>query len=277
MRERRWIVDTTLRDGEQRPGIALRPEDKIQLALLLDDINVHEIEVGIPNVDTEGIDYVKEIMKKKKNSYISVWSRVNEEDVIYSVSCCPDIIHIGTPVSYVQIYSKLKKNKVWMQKTLARCVDIAMNHGVKVTVGFEDSSRADVGFMIHTARLLKDMGVETIRIADTVGVLTPCRTRTMIEEILEHVDINIEMHAHNDLGMAIANSIEGAKAGAKLIDCALFGIGERSGNCNMWEFLHAAERTFDFGIQKKKVREVEKAFEKIAGGNWNEWENSSSF
>lgn len=253
MREKRYIVDTTLRDGEQRAGIALRPEDKVEIALLLDQLGVYEIEVGTPTIGVEGIKYIVDIKERKKHAKISVWSRVNVKDVIYSVSCAPDIIHIGVPVSYVQIYSKLKKNKTWVHKSICSCVEEAQKKGVDITVGFEDASRADVGFMIHTAKLLRSLGVTTIRLADTVGILSPSRARTIVHEILEHVDINLEMHAHNDLGMAIANSIEAAKAGVRFIDCTLLGIGERSGNCNLHDFVNATENIFDLGIEKNQI------------------------
>lgn len=261
MKEKRYIVDTTLRDGEQRPGIALRPQDKVKLALLLDELGVYEIEVGTPTIGVEGTKYIEEIKERRKQAKLSVWSRVNVEDVIYSVSCAPDLIHIGVPVSYVQIYNKLKKNKTWVHNSIRTCVKAAQNKGVEVTVGFEDASRADVGFMIHTAKLLKSLGVPTIRIADTVGVLSPARTNRIITEILQQVDICIEIHAHNDLGMAVANSIEAAKAGAKYVDCTLLGIGERTGNCNLYDFVNVGERIFDLGIPLSKISKAEKVLQ----------------
>ncbi len=263
MKEMRFIVDTTLRDGEQRPGIALRPKDKVKLALLLDQLGIYEIEVGTPTIGVEGVQYIEEIQAKKTQARISVWSRVNVKDVIYSVSCTPDIIHIGVPVSYVQIYNKLNKNKAWVLNSVRSCVEEALGRGVDVTVGFEDASRADVGFMIHTAKLLKDLGVNRIRIADTVGILTPVRAGSIVRDIREHVDIGIEFHAHNDLGMAIANSIEAAKEGVNYIDCTVLGIGERSGNCNMYQFLLAAERLYDFCIDRSKVHHVEEVLMNI--------------
>lgn len=261
--EKKKIVDTTLRDGEQSPGIAFTEKEKIEIATELDKIGVYEIEVGTPQMKVEGLDYIEKLKENCKNSKLSLWSRMKPEDVLVATSFKPDIIHIGTPVSYVQIYNKLKKNKSWVQKTIAECIEIAKSKGVEITVGFEDSSRADEGFIINLARFVKNIGADTIRIADTVGILTPKRAGSIIKSIKNEVDINIEFHAHNDLGMAIANSIESAKSGADLIDCTLLGIGERSGNCDLFNFLHSCDSIFDFGIDKKDVRAVENRFKHL--------------
>ena len=266
MKEIKYIVDTTLRDGEQSPGIALSTEDKIKIAKLLDDLGVYEIEAGVPCLSKMEEEGIVRIIENKKNAKISVWSRMNVEDVKKSIVCRPDIIHIGTPVSYVQIYSKLKKNKAWVTKNVLDCVQIAKREGIDITVGLEDASRSDIGFLLSLIKELKNAGVKTIRVADTVGVLTPNRTKEIVETIRSHCDIQIEMHIHNDLGMAVANSIIGAKAGADLIDCTLFGIGERTGNCNLYDFVHASESIFQFAMTKKQIRNVEKqVFQELQG------------
>ncbi len=257
MKELKYIVDTTLRDGEQSPGIALRREDKLKIVRLLDNIGVYEIEAGIPCLGQSESDCIGEIVSCARNSKISVWSRMNVEDVKRSLVCKPHILHIGTPVSYIQIYSKLKKNKAWVQKNILDCVDISLSQGIDVTVGLEDASRSDIGFILSLIKELKKSGVKVIRLADTVGVLTPGRTKEIVETIKAHTDIEVEMHVHNDLGMAVANSIIGAKAGAAYIDCTLFGIGERTGNCNFYDFIHASEDIFQFAMTKKQVRELE--------------------
>jgi homocitrate synthase NifV len=257
MKETKYIVDMTLRDGEQSPGIALRIEDKIKIAKLLDEIGVYEIEAGVPVLSDEEEEGIARIIENTINAKVSVWSRMNVNDEKRSLVCKPDIIHIGTPVSYIQIYSKLKKNKAWVLKNVLECVDAAKSQNIEVTVGLEDASRSDIGFMLSMIKELKNAGVNTIRVADTVGVLTPNRTQELIETMKSNTDIQIEMHVHNDLGMAVANSIIGAKAGADYIDCTLFGIGERTGNCNMYDFVHACESIFQFAMSKKQIRHVE--------------------
>ena len=258
MRENKYIVDTTLRDGEQSPGIALGVEDKLKIAKLLDELGVYEIEAGIPVLSYAEEECIARVIENKKNAKISVWSRMNVSDVKRSIRCKPDIIHIGMPVSYIQIYSKLKKNKSWVLKNILECVEVAKKEKVDVTVGFEDASRSDIGFMLSMIKELKNAGVKTIRIADTVGVLTPRRTKELVNTIKSNSDMQIEMHVHNDLGMAVANSIVGARAGAEFIDCTLFGIGERAGNCNFYDFVHACDSIFYFAMNNKQIRQVEK-------------------
>ncbi len=266
MKENKFIVDTTLRDGEQSPGIALCTEAKVKIAKLLDEIGVYEIEAGVPCISPAETDGIREIIENTKKAKISVWSRMNVNDVKYSIGCKPHIIHIGTPVSYIQIYNKLKKNKAWVQKNILECVSIAKSSGIEVTVGLEDASRSDIGFILSMIKELKKAGVNVIRLADTVGILTPNRTKEMVETIKAHSDVEIEMHVHNDLGMAVANSIVGAKAGAAYIDCTLFGIGERTGNCNFYDFVHASESIFQFAMNKKQIRNIEeKSYEELKG------------
>jgi homocitrate synthase NifV len=261
------IVDTTLRDGEQCPGVIFLPETKIELALALDGIGVYEIEAGIFDRKTEGREYLSEIMHQKRNSKISLWSRLNSQDVMEACRQKPDIIHMAVPVSYVQIYSKLNKNKAWVERQLIECIEIANNFHVQVTLGFEDSSRADIGFMIKLAVQAEKMGVKIIRLADTVGIFTPLRAGKLVKEIRSHSSITIEAHEHNDFGMAVANSLEMANMGAELIDCTILGIGERAGNCNMFHFIYACESLFDTGIDKKNVLKIEKVLLGIIGRN----------
>lgn len=248
MKPVKYIVDTTMRDGEQAPGIAMSKEQKLQIAKILDNRGIYQIEAGIPAVSAMEMETIRAIMEMRRNSKISVWNRLVLDDVKKSVDCAPDIIHISTPVSYVLIYSKLSKNKNWVLKNLVRCVDYARSRGFEVTVGFEDASRADITFMAYLAEQLKNMGVSRIRYADTVGILSPSRTYQAVREIIEYSGIEVELHTHNDLGMAVANTILGAKAGAKYLDTTITGLGERVGNCDFYKLVHAASGIFDMKL-----------------------------
>jgi homocitrate synthase NifV len=258
MKQKRKLVDTTLRDGEQSPGFALTMEQKIQVADILDKAGVDQIEAGIPAVGPYEQETIREIVRRKHNSKISVWCRMNKEEISIASSCGPDIVHIGVPVSYVQIYSKLHRNKNWLVKTMLSCVEHALSQNVEVTVGFEDASRADPTFLITLCEKLSLHGIKRIRFADTVGVLSPSRTFQAIHEFIRYTDMAIEIHAHNDLGMSVANSIAAAKAGALYIDTTIFGIGERSGNCSMSQFVRACEPLFSICPTRSAVREIEK-------------------
>jgi homocitrate synthase NifV len=262
MKPKRWIVDTTLRDGEQCPGIAFGPKDKVKLALQLDEIGIHEIEIGVFAKEQEGY-IIDKIMQHKKHAEISVWSRIIQDDIQYAMSLHPDRIHIGVPVSFIQIYGKLKKNKDWIKNQTEKCIDMLHKAGISITVGFEDSSRADIGFLKSMANFVYEKGVSTIRLADTVGAFMPSNSAAMVKELLSELPFMIETHEHNDLGMAIANTISMANAGALLLDCTLLGIGERAGNCNMYDLIYSTERLFDFGVDKNKVKMVEETLIEI--------------
>ncbi len=244
MKTERFIVDTTLRDGEQSAGYAMTKEQKVFIASLLDEAGVYQIEAGIPAMGRYEKNTLCEIVSNKKNSLVSVWNRLKKSDIRHSIDCRPDIIHLSVPVSYPHIYHKLRKNKTWLKNSMVECVDCALSAGYPVTVGFEDASRADPTFMLSLSDCLKKMGVDRVRFADTVGILTPARTFQMIQELMSLSGVEIEMHAHNDLGMAVANSIAAAKAGAKYIDTTILGIGERTGNCDFQKLIYAISPAF---------------------------------
>ncbi len=258
MKSKKYIVDTTLRDGEQSAGIAFNTKDKVKLAKLMDEIGIYQIEAGIPAIGKVEKEAIIKIMANRKNALISAWNRMNISDIQHSMECEPDIIHISAPVSYVQIYSKLRKNKQWLRHNLLDCVQYAIDKGYQVTVGFEDASRADISFIISLGVMLKEAGVSCIRYADTVGVLTPHNVSDVTKSISRYTDMDVEIHVHNDFGMAVANSLEAAKNGAKYIDCTFLGIGERAGNCDFVKFVKSSESIFDCGIDKKRALEVQK-------------------
>jgi homocitrate synthase NifV len=179
--------------------------------------------------------------------------------------CEADIIHISVPVSYAQIYKKLNKNKAWVMKNLYACIGQAQRYKSEIVIGFEDASRADMSFLISLAIILKELGIKQIRFADTVGVLTPMKCGELIKDFSSHTGIETEIHAHNDLGLAAANSIMAAKSGAMYIDTTIFGIGERAGNCDLRKLIHASDRFFDWGISALSAEILEQGYMSVMG------------
>jgi len=238
------IVDTTLRDGEQKAGIALKIEDKIEIAKILDSIGTYQIEAGIPSMGGEEKKSLQKIMELNLKSKVSAWNRMNIDDIKHSVECGVDIIHITVPSSDIHINSKLKKSRNWVIYNMKRCVSYAKENNFEVTLGFEDASRADLGFLVELSKTALEEGASRVRYADTVGILYPAKIYEEIKLIKEKVDIDIEIHAHNDFGMAIANSIAAVKAGSEYVDCTFGGIGERAGNCNYSDFAIASNIIF---------------------------------
>lgn len=236
------IVDTTLRDGEQKAGIALGVADKVSIAKMLDTLGIYQIEAGIPAMGGSEKKSILKIMDLNLKSRISVWNRMNIEDIKHSLECEPDIIHISVPVSDIQIKLKLGMDRSTLVEYMKKCICYALNKNSLVTVGMEDASRADFEFMLNVISTAKAEGIETIRYADTVGILYRQRIFKEIQEIRRQVGVNVDFHGHNDLGMAVANSISAAMAGARYIDCTIGGIGERAGNCSYYQFVYSAQK-----------------------------------
>ena len=239
------IVDTTLRDGEQKAGTAFSIDEKVEIAKYMDENNIYQIEAGIPVMGDLEKEAIKRIIGNRKNSLISTWNRMNIEDIKHSIDCKPDIIHISVPASNIQIYSNLCKDKLWVEKNLTECIYFAKDKGYEVTIGFEDASRADIGYLINLCEIVKSFDVKRIRYADTVGILMPSIAGEAVKTIIDNTGIEVEMHAHNDFGMAIPISLEAVKSGAKYVDCTLDGIGERAGNCNLQEFIRISDIFLD--------------------------------
>ncbi len=245
MKTKVWLTDTTLRDGEQRSGFALNADDKVKLAGLLDAAGYYQIEAGIPAMGRREKDTICRIMELRKNAKIAVWNRMKMEDVAHSCDCRPDVMHLSAPVSDIMISGLLRKDRRWVKKQLADCISYAKDKGYEVSVGFQDASRADIDFLRGLISQISALGVNMVRLADTVGILTPLKARYMAEALARETDIGIAVHTHNDLGMAAAVAAEAVKGGARFVDTTLFGIGERAGNCDAYTFAQLTEGYFD--------------------------------
>lgn len=259
------IVDTTLRDGEQCPGVAMTRQQKLDVAALLERLGVWQIEAGCPASGNYEMDTLCAIIGQRKHARIAAWNRMNVSDIKASFACRPDVIHIGIPVSYPLIYSNLNKNKTWVVNKATECVELIQDAGFEVSVGFLDASRADVTFMCTLAQTMQKLGVQMIRVADTVGVLTPSRTYELVKTLRSVSGVEIEMHTHNDLGMAVANSLTAAQAGAICIDTTILGVGERAGNCDFVDFIKIADRIFNLGFSVPAAYAAEKKAAGVLG------------
>lgn len=236
------IVDTTLRDGEQRSGIALCPSEKVQIVKMLDCLGIYQIEVGIPAMGGDEKKSIQKIMELDTKSRISTWSRMNINDIKESIECNPHLIHISIPSSDIQISHKLGKDRGYVLDNMRKCIAYAKDKGFEVTVGLEDASRADLDFLLELIKDAYSQGIKRIRYADTVGILYRKRIYEDVLKIRSHIkELDLEIHAHNDLGMAVSNSIAAVRGGACYVDCTIGGIGERAGNCDFLKFISSAK------------------------------------
>ncbi|MFZ5639294.1 MAG: homocitrate synthase [Bacillota bacterium] len=244
------IVDTTLRDGEQAAGIAFTPAEKVTIAKMLDQAEVPQMEVGIPAMGREEQRTVREIVDLGLKARLLTWNRLNLCDIKASIDCGIKFIHISAPVSDIHIQYKLRKNRAWVLENIKKAVRFARDSGSAVSVGAEDASRADFGFLVKVAEIVRQEGAERLRYADTLGILDPFTACERIKRLADATGLDIEIHAHNDFGMATANTIAAVRGGARFISTTVNGIGERAGNAPMEELIMVMKKLYnkDLGV-----------------------------
>lgn len=239
------INDTTLRDGEQAPYVAFNTKEKLDIALSLYESGVDELEVGIPAMGKRECEDIKEIMALDLPIQIMSWNRATMNDLEASLECGVNAVDLSIPVSDILIDVKFNGNKSKVLDNLAKVVTEAKKEGLYICIGGEDSSRADLGFIKEVMTLGRDLGANRFRYCDTVGILTPTKTYNTIKTLSDLNLLDIEMHMHNDFGMATANTISGFEAGASSANTTVIGLGERAGNASFEQLLMSLIHLFN--------------------------------
>ncbi|MEA1675912.1 homocitrate synthase [Nitrospirillum sp. BR 11163] len=233
------INDSTLRDGEQAPGVAFTVAEKVAIAHKLEAAGVDEIEAGIPAMGPAEIDAMAEVGAALGQAAAIAWCRMTEADVDAALRTGLKRVNLSVPVSDRQIRVKLQVSRQDIIPRIRRVVSYARDRGLAVAVGGEDSSRADMDFLLRVVAAVEEAGAHRFRFADTVGILDPFRTHEIFRQLCAETDLELEFHGHDDLGLATANTLAAVRGGATHASVCVLGLGERAGNAALEEVVAA--------------------------------------
>ncbi len=222
------VLDSTLREGEQHPGVSFTIKQRIQIAWMLDYFGVDQIEIS-PVISKDHKESTKTIIKQGLKADIIAHGRALKEDIDISLSCDAKWVAGYLGISDLHLKDKLRISREEALRRSVETVEYAKSHGLKIRFTVEDGSRADPEFLIQVCKAIEEAGVDRISLPDTVGVMRPIGMYNFVKKVRDAVDVPLDAHVHNDIGFAIANAFSACNAGVDQIHTTIDGIGERTG------------------------------------------------
>ena len=252
------IYDSTLRDGEQMPGVAFSLDQKIAIARLLDEARVHQIEAGFPAVSEGEFKTIKEITSLGLSADILALSRITKNDIDAAVESGVDIVLLFVATSDLHLKYKLKKTREDILVKSVEALDYCRERGIKASMSSEDSTRTDLEFLLRFFKETEKAGAIRLGITDTVGCASPEAIAYLVTKVSAEVRTPISIHLHNDFGFALANAVAAVKNGAKAVTTTVNGIGERAGNVPLEQFVASMKFLYahDLGIDCTKLKSL---------------------
>ena len=263
----KYLIDTTLRDGEQMAGIGLTGKERIAIAGMIAQTGIAEMELGIPVMGSTEVENINDIVREYAGlCRFSVWCRCCEDDLKAARNCKVEAVHLSLPVSKLHMQIVEMPAEIILNK-ITSFVKKAKYDFEFVSLGFQDVARADEDFIIQCIFRAKEVGVNRVRLADTVGLLEPFRTFEIFSRLASRVHgVDLGFHAHNDLGLATANTIAAIRGGARCADVTVNGIGERAGNAALEEVAVGLKKLhhLDCGVELKKLKKLSESVERMS-------------
>ena len=264
------IFDTTLRDGEQTPGVSLSPEKKLNIAKKLDALGIDAIETGFPVISEGERNAVKMITSENLQSELCGLARTNKKDIDAAVDCGLNYIHTFIATSDIHLEYKLKMTREQALEKAIDAVEYGKSRGLQVEFSAEDATRTDREFLKSVFTQVAKAGADRIDIPDTVGYSTPQYIAEITKDAIDATQLPVSVHCHNDFGLAVANAISGIQAGAECAHVTINGIGERAGNASLEELVMALnslqfEQKWETNIKKELLYETSRYVSKIVG------------
>ncbi|WP_425545307.1 LeuA family protein [Halarchaeum salinum] len=260
------IFDTTLRDGEQTPRTSFDYDDKREIAALLDGMGVHVIEAGFPANSEAEFEAVRDVAEATDATTCGL-ARVVESDVEAAIDAGVDMVHVFASTSDIQIEDSMHATREEVLERSVTAVEQVADAGVEVMYSPMDVTRTDPEYLAEVLEAVDSAGVDWVNLPDTVGIATPTRFADLVRYVREHTDARIDVHCHDDFGMATANAVEGIVAGADQAQVSVNGIGERAGNAALEEVVMAIESLYgvDTGIDTTGIAELSDVVAEKAG------------